>query len=86
MATDAKEKFNYQSVIPWHVIKSHLEGLTKKNHKRWLRSRDHDEQMRIQGEGILVDKLMNLPETLTFIEQENLKEAQDAGTHEEGKS
>lgn len=65
MATE-KPQFDYSRIIPWHILKAHFQRLEKIAQKKWLKSNEHDDMLRAQGELTLLDKLMNLPETLTF--------------------
>ncbi len=68
MATE-KPQFDFTKVIPWVILKGHLEHLEKIANKKWLKSTEHDDMLRAQGELNLLDKLMNLPETLAFGEE-----------------
>lgn len=76
-----KPQFDFSKIIPWYVLKAHLQHLEKIAQKKWLKSNEHDDMLRAQGELNLLDRLMNLPETLAFGET---GEKQDAKPHTSG--
>ncbi len=70
MADEKQEKYNYSAIIPWYILKSHLERLERKATAKMRGATTHEDMLRCQGELVLLDKLKNLPETLTLIEEE----------------
>lgn len=72
MADQKQEKHNFHSMIPWYVLKKHFEHLSKLADKKWLDSDDPNVELRAKGEKVLLRKLMNLPETLTLIQEDEI--------------
>ena len=66
----AEDKNPFHAVIPWHVLKANLERLQRVNNKKLLAA-EGDNTLRAQGEGQLLDKLLNLPETLTLTQEDD---------------
>lgn len=69
---EEKQGYNFDTIIPWHILKAHLKSLEKKVTRRMRSATLHEDMLRCQGELVLLDKLMNLPETLKITE--DLKE------------
>ena len=78
---EKQEKHNFHAVIPWHKLEKHLKKVERKIISR-MRTAANDDLLRAQGELGLVDRLLNLPETLTLEEEDD----PNAGTHAEGKT
>ena len=66
MVDEKQEKHNFHAVIPWHKLKKHLDGLQQKVGGRLRRAKDSDDILRLQGESLLLERLMDLPEALTL--------------------
>ena len=66
MADEKQEKHNFHAVIPWHKLKKYLDGLQQKVSGRLRRAKGSDDILRLQGESLLLEQLMDLPEALTL--------------------
>jgi len=68
------EANSFDSVIPWHILKEHLIRQGKVATNNLLNAGDHDEMLRFQAQCVVWKQLLNLPETLKFLNNEPAKE------------
>lgn len=57
-------------VVPWPVLRGHLESLLARSRDQMDDASD-DEVKRLQGEVRVLKKLLNLPETLAMLQEED---------------
>ena len=81
-AKQQQEKHNFRSVIPWRKLEKHFKKLERKVVAQLRRVKDDADFRFYQGQLDLLDKLMDLPEALTLVEEDD----PNARTHKEGKS
>lgn len=60
----------YDAVIPWHVLKAHLERQLEQTDKM-LRRATSDDSPVLRGRAVLLEELLNLPESLETIALED---------------
>lgn len=68
---------DYRQVIPWHVIRKHFEKRLSEVNGAWLDATNVDELHVNKGKALLLRELLNLPETLMALQQQDLIEAQE---------
>ena len=71
-------------VIPWYRLKARLEELQAMT-RASLEAATGEEIYRLQGESRLLRKLMNLPETLAMLDEEDLRVEAEALALKKGK-
>lgn len=54
-------------IYRWLEVKGHLELDLSNVHRKMEACTDHDELLRLQGEARVLRRLLNLPETLSFL-------------------
>ena len=69
--------YNYHQQIPWHILKAHLLKLKVQVQDAALDC-DGGALETLRGRALQLKELLNLPETLTMLEE---PEEQDAKTH-----
>lgn len=69
--------YNYHQQIPWHVLKAHLLRLKAQVQDESLEAED-GALATLRGRALQLRELLNLPETLTILEE---PEEEDAETH-----
>lgn len=61
----------FTQLIPWYVLKQHLEQRLDQVNNAWLTAKDTDELRVNQGKALLLRELLSLPETLQTISDED---------------
>ena len=66
--------YNYHSQIPWHILKAHLLRLKVQVQDEALEAEDSALAI-LKGRALQLMELLNLPETLTILEEPEEKES-----------
>lgn len=64
--------YNYHVSIPWHILRAHFEKLRREVSSE-MEGAEGNEVYKLQGDARRLRKLMNLDETLSFLQEEDAR-------------
>ena len=68
---------DYRQVIPWHIIKKHLEKRLSEVNDAWLTTVSTDDLHTNKGKALILRELFNLPETLMTYDVQDEQERKE---------